>query len=285
MDYLLLNTFLQVARCGSFSKAADAMNCVQSNVTARIKRLELYFDQVLFERGRGGARLTEFGRQLESQATELMRAHEKAEQELLDAAGKSAKLKLGSMETTAGARLPKVLKWLSSQAPEAELSLQTGTTGELTLKVWEREIDAAFVAGPVDEKRFHCIPVFAEKLVLARPTKGQEALVFMAFRNSCSYRNISNQWLRMSGKSDTKTIEMGTLDGILGCVEAGMGFAIFAESAINTYREFDNITVEQLPAEIANTTTYLIWRYDHKPSQTHQKLMHYFSELSCEKEK
>jgi len=278
MDYLLLETFLAVIRNGSFSKAAEAMNCVQSNITIRIKRLETYFDQTLFERGRGGARLTEFGHKLQYHASELIQAREKAECELMEEAGKSAKIRLGSMETTAGSRLPVVLKWLSTQVREAELSLQTGTTGELVAKVWEREIDAAFVAGPIDERRFHSIPVFEEKLVLVRPTKGQTNLALLVFRASCSYRSMSNQWLRMMGKSDTKMIEMASLDGILGCVESGMGFAIFPESTINIYRDFDNMTVEQLPPEYANTTTYLIWRYDHRLSQIQKKLISYFTD-------
>ena len=277
MDYLLLETFLAVIRNGSFSKAAEAMNCVQSNITLRIKRLEAYFDQRLFERGRGGARLTEFGHKLQYHASELIQAREKAESELMEAAGKSAKIRLGSMETTAGSRLPAVLKWLSTQAREAELSLQTGTTGELVAKVWEREIDAAFVAGPVDERRFHSIPAFEEKLVLVRPSNGQANLALLVFRASCSYRSMSKQWLRMMGKSDTKMIEMASLDGILGCVESGMGFAVFPESTINIYRDFDNITVEQLPSEYANTTTYLIWRYDHSLSQIQKKLIRYFT--------
>ena len=32
--------FLKVARCGSITKAAERLNMVQSNVTARIKKLE-----------------------------------------------------------------------------------------------------------------------------------------------------------------------------------------------------------------------------------------------------
>ncbi len=270
MDYLLLETFLTVTEAGSFSKAAELMNCVQSNITARIKRLEAHFGQALFERGRGGARTTDFGSEVQQQARRLLATHHQVERQLMDAAGRSAKFRLGSMETTAGARLPPLLKRLSDQFPGARLSLRTAPTGELTAMVWERQLDAALVAGPIDESRFHSIQAFQETLVVAQPIKGQPELSLLAFRASCSYRNIANQWLRLNGCMDTKVIEMGTLDGMLGCVEAGMGFAIFPESAIKTYRHFDNLEIKPLPKGLAEVTTHLIWRYDHKPSAVHQ---------------
>ena len=273
MDYVLLKTFLAVIESGSFSSAADLMNCVQSNITARIKRLESHFGEALFERGRGGAKTTAFGAELEVQAKRLLAVHQQTEQALMNRAGKAAQFRLGSMETTAGARLPPLLKHLSEQCPEAELSLRTATTGELTSLVWERQLDAALVAGPVDESRFHCMPAFHEKLVAAYPIKGQEKMPLLAFRSTCTYRNIANDWLRSTGHSDTRIIEMGTLDGMLGCVEAGMGFAVFPESSIKTYRHFDNVRLEALPAALGEITTFLIWRYDHKPGLAHKVLI------------
>ncbi len=277
MDYVLLDTFLTVSRLSSFSKAAEAMNCVQSNITSRIKRLENHFGQALLERGRGGARMTGFGHQFQRHAQKLLSNHQQVQRELMDMAGKSARFRLGSMETTAGSRLPPILKWLTDQCPDSQLSLHTSPTAELTTMVWEHQLDAALVAGPVDEKRFHCIPAFHEKLVIARPIKGQKQQTMLAFRSSCSYRNIANEWLRSTGNSDTSIIEMGTLDGMLGCVEAGMGFAIFPERAIKTYRHFDNIHIEAMPEKLARTTTFLIWRYDHKVSDVHKLFADYFS--------
>jgi len=273
MDYLLLKTFLTVIDTGSFSKAANTLNCVQSNITARIKRLETQFEQTLFERHKSGVRTTDFGRELEQQALRLVSAHEQAERELMDVAGKSAKLRLGSMETTAGARLPALLKWLADEYPAAQMSLYPAPTGDLTAMVWERQLDAAFVAGPIDAKRFHNVAAFDEQLMLATPTHSREGLPLLAFRAACSYRHIANEWLRIQGMSDTNIIEMGTLDGMLGCVEAGMGFAIFPHSALKTYRHFVNITFTALDAPLANTTTYLIWRNDHSPCQVHSALI------------
>jgi len=216
MDILLLRTFMSIIETGSFSASAQEMHCVQSNITSRIRRLETHLGQPVFERGRGGARVTEFGQLLRQHAEDLLPRFDAAERDLLDAAGVSAPLRLGAMETTAAARLPSMLKALKQLCPTAPISLRTGPTGELVSLLWGRKIDTAFVASPIDESRFRSVPAFREHLVLARSATNDQAGPLLAFRSGCSYRATAESWLRSDGKSDTEIIEMGTLEGILG---------------------------------------------------------------------
>ena len=53
-----VRTFLEVAACGNFNRAAETLNVTQSTVSARIKALEERFGHPLFQRGRAGAELT-----------------------------------------------------------------------------------------------------------------------------------------------------------------------------------------------------------------------------------
>ena len=267
MDVVQLKTFLAVVDGGSFSAAARDLHCVQSNVTARIRRLEQHLGQSLFERGRGGARLTAFGERLRRHAEDLLARFDAAERDLLDAAGASAPLRLGSMETTAAVRLPPLLKALKQACPKAPVSLRTGPTGELLSLLWERKLDAAFVAGPIDRGRFRSSLAFREELVLVR--SGNEALAgpLLAFRTGCSYRGTAETWLRGQGRGDCEIIEMGTLEGILGCVAAGMGFTVAPLSAVAAYRGADALATSALPKRFAEVETHLAWRLDHKPPQ------------------
>ncbi len=273
---------MSVAETESFSASAQEMHCVQSNITSRIRRLEAHLGQPVFERGRGGARITEFGQLLRQHAEDLLPRFDAAERDLLDAAGISAPLRLGAMETTAAARLPSILKALKQLCPTAPISLRTGPTGELLSLLWNRKIDTAFVASPIDENRFHSVPAFREHLVLARSAANNQTGPLLAFRSGCSYRATAESWLRSDGKSDTEIIEMGTFEGILGCVEAGMGFAIAPESAIRTYHGVGSLNLTALPAPYASVETHLTWRIDHKPSHAHQALCHLVGENLAE---
>lgn len=267
MDRQLLRTFVTVAESGSFTAAAARLNCVQSNVTTRIRRLETRLGGPLFARGRGGARLTPLGERLRGHAVDLLARFEAAERDLLDAASGAAPLRLGTMETTAAVRLPPLLKALTRRCPAARISLHGGPTAELLTLVWERKLEAAFVAGPVDARRFACRRAFRETLVEVRAAAAEEGAAdpLLAFKPGCSYRAVAEAWLRRLGRSDTPAIELGTLEGILGCVEAGLGFAVVPEAAVSAARNANRLICTPLPAEVAASETYLVWRHDAAP--------------------
>lgn len=266
MDVQLLRTLVSVAEHGSFSAAAAHLNCVQSNVTTRIKRLEAHLGQPLFDRGRGGASLTPFGETAYKSATDLIAHFEAAERDLLDQSHGAAPLRLGAMETTAAARLPKLIKALKDKCPKAPVSLETGPTGHLLSRLSDRRIDAAFVAGPIDPGRFAGTLAFRERLVIAHAGATPPAGPLLAFRQSCSYRATAMEWLRSEGRLDTEIVEMGTFEGILGCVETGMGFAIAPERAVRTYRPARALTLSPLPKRFAEIDTSLAWRRDTRPT-------------------
>ncbi|WP_417678060.1 LysR family transcriptional regulator [Roseibium sp.] len=273
MDIVLLKTLLAVAETGSFSGAANALNCVQSNVTSRIRRLEDHFGQKIFLRGKAGARLTDFGERLHAKAEDLLQLFAAAERELLDAAGAGAPLSLGSMETTAAVRLPALLKSLKTRCPAAPISLKTGPTADLLAMVWDRKVDAAFVAGPVDDTRFNSVRAFTERLVCARNPVNPDSGSLLAFRAGCSYRATAQAWLKSLGRSDTEITEMGTLDGILGCVAAGLGFAVAPEQAVRGARDAGHLEISPLPDPYATVDTFLVCRIDHVPVESHRVLI------------
>ncbi|MEO1721908.1 MAG: LysR family transcriptional regulator [Pseudomonadota bacterium] len=268
----LLRTFLSVEAEGSFSGAARALGCVQSNVTARMRKLEEHLGGALFDRGKGGARLTALGRRLRGHAVELVARFEAAERDLLDAAGGSAPLRLGAMESTAAVRLPGLLRALKEDCPSAPLTIKTGPTGELLTDLWERRLDAAFVAGPVDADRFESVAAFEETLVVVSNGPLDPSLPLIAFRRTCSYRAMADGWLRARGWGDCELIEMGTLDGILGCVAAGVGFAVVPDCVARQSSVAAGLAVSPLDGNDARVMTHLAWRRDHVVSQVHARL-------------
>lgn len=64
LSSLHLDAFTEVARIGSFSKAAEALHVTQSALSQRIQNLEEELEATLFVRDRAGIRLTETGEML-----------------------------------------------------------------------------------------------------------------------------------------------------------------------------------------------------------------------------
>ena len=64
MDATDLKVFEAVARHGSMNRAAAELNTVQSNVTARVRALELELGVLLFQRHARGVKVTPAGRRM-----------------------------------------------------------------------------------------------------------------------------------------------------------------------------------------------------------------------------
>src|SRR5271166_2555524 len=130
MDGTNLRVFEAVARLGSMSRAAQELNTVQSNVTARIRALEHELGVPLFHRTNRGVALTEAGQRLLPYAAQIGRLLADARRAVEDNGTARGPLTIGSLESTAGIRLPRLLATYAAANPEVDLVLTPGNTSE-----------------------------------------------------------------------------------------------------------------------------------------------------------
>jgi len=267
MELRSLRLFLAAAENASFSRAAERMHTVQSNVTSHVQKLEGELGAPLFDRRGRRVSLTWAGRRLQDYAVRLCALHDEGLAEIRSAARRpNGPLRLGSMETTAAVRLPGLLTEFCRAFPEVGLSLQTGPSAELEAGVLAGTLDAAFIAGDVDA-RLTAVPAYREELVLVGP--GAEApprggalgdCTLVVFRAGCSYRRQLERYLASNGGHRGRIMEFGTLDGILGCVAAGMGVTALPRSAVSRHRDRFRLSITALPKRFAAMATHLVYR-------------------------
>src|SRR5262245_44862677 len=166
MDAADLKIFAAVARCSGMNRAAEKLNTVQSNVTARVRALEAEIGCPLFDRHSRGVALTAAGRRLLPYADNILRMLDEATLAARDDGEPRGTLTLGSLETTAALRLAPVLSRVVAAFPGVDLVLRTGTTCELLDEVLARRLEGAFVCGPVHHAELDVQIVFEEELVL-----------------------------------------------------------------------------------------------------------------------
>src|SRR3712207_5412148 len=208
MDLDDLHIFRCVVREGGVTRAADRLHRVPSNVTTRIKQFEERLGVGLFRRQGRGLILTDAGRTLLGHAERLLQMADLAEQELRSGVVRGV-LRLGALESTAGARLPPMLSAFHARYPNVSIELQTGTTSTLLRRLERFEVEAAFVSEPFEAGGFSSVPAFDEELVLIS-AKGASALccaadlgsqTLVAFPHGCSYRRRLMEWLAEEGAS------------------------------------------------------------------------------------
>tara|TARA_R110002094_G_scaffold28594_4_gene41620 strand:+ start:1474 stop:2331 length:858 start_codon:yes stop_codon:yes gene_type:complete len=259
MELLSLRTFQAVVDEGGVLSASRKLNTVQSNITTRIKKLEQELGAELFYRKGRGLELAPSGRVLLEYSRQLLQLESRAGAAVRQVGEHSGELRIGTMETFAALRLPPALKTLRQTHPGLELRVETNTSSVLIERVFNHKLDCAFVGGLIDHPELDAVEVLQEELVLVRSKQhadSQSALIL--FREGCAYRDRALMWQRECGQQISEVMELGTLDGILGCVAVGLGCTLVPRGIINQSRYQQDLSVESLPAHLSLIPTVLV---------------------------
>ncbi|HEX2556225.1 MAG TPA: LysR substrate-binding domain-containing protein [Microvirga sp.] len=264
-----LHVFLTVVEAGGVTRAAERLHRVQSNVTARIRRLEEDLGAVLFARAGRGLQLTPAGRRLVPYAERLLALAGEARDALQETQARGV-LRLGAMESTAASRLPEPLSRFHAACPAVTVELSTGDPRALTAAVLAGTLDAALVAEPVADPRLAVRPVFAEEIVvvaraghprIASP-RDVAPRTMLAFHPGCPHRKRMEDWFDRAGVPVERVVELSSYHAMLGCAVAGMGAAFLPRSVLDTYTERARLSVHPLKPPFRDVRTLLIRRRD-----------------------
>jgi len=258
MELLSLKTFKAVVDHGGVQAASKALHTVQSNVTARIKRLEEELGSPLFYRKGRGLELTPAGNTLLEYAAQLLQLEQQAGMAVKQVGEATGEIRIGSMESFAAARLPGLLQALRKSHPNLMPKVTTETSGALVQKVLDYKLDCAFVGGPVEHPDLICKEVLVEELVLASAKNIEVPDTLIMFRSGCAYRDIALSWLRDAGRVDTQVLDMGTQEGILGCVAVGLGFTLLPRKVAEDSRYVNDLNLEILDDHYSKVPTLMI---------------------------
>lgn len=271
IDLESLHIFKTVIDFGGITKAAAQLNRVQSNITTRVKNLEERLGVKLFQRQGGKLVPSAEGKVLLAYAERLLRLSSEAEAALRTGAPRGT-LRIGTLESTAAARLPPFLSRYHEHYPDVQIELVTGPTTALIGRVHRFEVEAAFVSEPFHKAELEMQEAFVEELVLIAPKSAAHATsvqqlppcTVIAFATGCSYRRILEDWLAVSEVVPDRVLELASYHAIVACVAAGSGIAIMPRSVLQVVHAESQVHVLPLPPEVARARTYLVWRSGHR---------------------
>lgn len=274
LDLRALEIFRAVAAEGSVSRAAERLNRVQSNVSTRIRQLEEQLGKDLFLRQGRGLTLTEDGELLLSYAERLFELSLEAS-EALQGDKPTGLFRVGTMESTAAARLPQILSRYHARYPEVRIELETDTAAGLIHRLQSYDVEAAFIAEPVKMEKLESIPVFEEKLVLIAPksfpplenTAEISGRTVVAFEQGCAYRRYLEDWLFTEGIVPGNILSVSSYLAILACVSAGTGFAVVPQSVLNVVTTKGEFRRYPLPKKLSHIRTLIVWRSNYRSSK------------------
>ena len=269
-----LLVFAEAVRAGSVTAAAERLHTVQSNASMRIKLLERALGTTLLRRHARGVTPTPAG---EAALAVALRADALLD-ELRGLFGKPrtlpARLRLGAIETIAATELPSLVsRYVRAYGP-VDVSVQAAGTAVLLKALRNGELDAVFVSrrpGPDFDARV----AFRHALVVAAPRGSGPlrgllagpgpALKILVQRHGCSYTERLLRLCEQAGR-DYRLLEIGTLEGILGFVDAGIGVAVMPRTYVAARLRSRNVELQALPAAVRGIETYLVTPRAGEPS-------------------
>lgn len=268
MDLDDLAIFQAVVREGGITRAAAKLHRVQSNVTTRIRQLEGDLGVPLFLREGKRLSLSPAGRVLDGYARRLLDLAAEARAAVADSLPRG-RLRLGSMESTAAARLAPVLAAFHERHGGVQLELRTGATAGLVAGVLDGTLDCALVAGPVVDPRLDNAPVFEEELVAiaaaghppVRRAADLRTRVLLTFEPGCAYRQRLEAWLASESVVPERFVELASYHAMIGCAACGMGVALVPRSLLDSLPAAA-VSVHPLPPRLARAPTALVRRSD-----------------------
>ena len=146
LDVTRLRVLVAVARYGSVTAAARALNYAQPSVSHHIARLEAETGAKLLQRAGRGVRLTDAGRLLAERAEEILGRLDAAENELAAHVGlREGRVRLAAFPSALGTIVPAAAACLEAESPGMDLMLTEAEPPEALRMLRAGYVDAALV--------------------------------------------------------------------------------------------------------------------------------------------
>ncbi|HEY7098024.1 MAG TPA: LysR family transcriptional regulator [Terriglobales bacterium] len=171
MDFDQLETFLEVARLSSFSRAAEKRFRTQPAISAQIRALEEEVGAKLLDRSGGKVSLTASGKLFQKYAEEALESRKTvitaiAETERVP----RGEIIVGANEGTCLHILPEVFADFKKQYPDVAVNIKRADYAKILESVIDNSVDFGVVSLPVNDNRLTVVPIHRDELVIiARP--------------------------------------------------------------------------------------------------------------------
>ena len=244
MLFAHLESFVEVARRGNVSRAAEALFLTQPAITARLKALERDMGVELFVRSSRGMKLSDAGRAFLPYAERTMATVDEGRQLVANLRqGNVGALVIAAAPAVSTYVLPEILRVFRTTHPKVRLGVKTGHTEEVLEMVLRAEAHIG-IGRPIKHPDIELIPVLDDEMVLvasarhAFARRGKVRLDELAaerlilFDRTSSYHELTSSLFRQAGVVPASTLELDNVEAAKKMVQQGLGVALLPRMAL-----------------------------------------------------
>ncbi|WP_229717138.1 LysR family transcriptional regulator [Paenibacillus aceti] len=247
-----MRAFITVAELGSISSAAQELHQLQSNMTAKIKKIESDFGTELFYRKPRGMELNEEGKRLYTQFKKIVLLWEETRSMM---SRENPLLRIGLMVSKNPPNFNHAMGLLYEKYGNLQVTIRTGNTQKIEHEIVSGMIDLGFLVGKTDVKALHYKKYGTERLVLIGKHVDKPLDMILKSENliisssQCYYKKVFDQLLEDCQMERADYVEIAALESLVSMCQLGMGVSLIPESdtaalGIREYRVIDHLSCE-----------------------------------------
>ena len=275
MEVRQLQIFRTLAEELNFTRTAEKVNTVQSNVTAQIKALEEELGVPLFDRLGRRVTLTDAGRRFQPFAEQALVVMEQGQRAIRNGADPSGPLRISSPESIITYPLPPVLRVFRRRFPMVELVFvpHIGVTFAAELDAGKIDIAISMCDTPSNPSyksyrlRTERIFLFGEpshplanrRIVKPTDLSGQTLLLTEV---GCGYRAKLDRALALQNVHPGNITEFSSVEAMKQCVRVGMGLALLPAIVISRELRQHLFKALHWAGPSLDVTTHILWHKD-----------------------
>ncbi|MER5769225.1 LysR family transcriptional regulator [Streptomyces sp. NPDC001985] len=255
-----LRTFREVARLGSFTKAARSLGYAQSSISAHIRALESRIGFQLIQRLPHGVRLTAAGEIFNDHAVRIFQVMEEMASALNPSGGTAGRVSVGASALLLESRVSSLVRECRYRYPNVRLSPRQLAIGCTAEAVRAGQVDMALVHGDYGERTplpggvtvrelppLDVVPVGPATFATEAREKGAgralaTARVLVVDPDCASHRVLVSAVRELYGV-DPPTVEAGSVGGARELARSGYGIAMLPAETMCRGDECYGLTV------------------------------------------
>ena len=247
LNFHQLRIFYTVARCRSFSRAAEALEISQPAVSIQVQELEKALGIDLLQRRARGLPLTEMGETVYSYAHRIFSLSSEMEEAIQDIKGlKTGHLTLGASTTPGEYILPVAIGRFRQMHPAIQVELKISNTRTIVNQIIQRDLDLGMIGSRPENggEELEMSTYVMDEIVLitgpdhalAKQTRVtledvmEEGLVTR--EEGSATRQTAEECFAHLGMRPRISIELGSNQAVKLAAQAGMGVGIISRYGI-----------------------------------------------------
>lgn len=275
MEVRQLEIFCALATELNFTRTAERVNTVQSNVTTQIKALEQELGAPLFDRLAKHVVLTEVGRRFLPYAERALCAMSDGQLAVRFGSEPAGPLRIGSPESVLTYRLPKVLERFRKRYPKVEVQFRPYWHLALAAALENGSLDIAicmddhFESSTLKSQQFGVErvllfgyprhPLTTKKTLRPQDLTGQP--LFLT-ESGCGYRRKLDEVLATLDIKPESITEFTSVEAIKQCVIGEMGLGLLPEIVVAKEIKAGQLTALQWEGPHLDISIHILWHKD-----------------------